>query len=47
MTSLARREGFFEDLFGFRREFDELFNRLLSETPWETERTRLSQRDVP
>lgn len=47
MTNLARREGFFEDLFGFRREFDELFNRLLSETPWETERTMLSQRDVP
>jgi hypothetical protein len=24
----------FEDLFGFRREFDEMFNRILTGKPW-------------
>jgi HSP20 family protein len=34
MTNLARRGSFFGDLFDFRREFDEMFNRLLSEQPF-------------
>ncbi|HTZ73607.1 MAG TPA: Hsp20/alpha crystallin family protein [Candidatus Aquilonibacter sp.] len=31
MSHLARRESFFPELFGFRRDFDDLFNRLLGE----------------
>jgi len=27
-------ESLFEDLFGFRREFDEMFNRILTGRPW-------------
>ena len=37
MTKLARRESVFEDLFDFRREFDQLFNRLTAGWPFSTE----------
>lgn len=37
MTKLAKRESFFEDLFDFRRDFDELFNRLTTGLPFSTE----------
>lgn len=36
MNNLARRGSLFGDLFDFRREFDDMFNRLLSERPWGT-----------
>src|SRR5260370_41087329 len=34
MRKLYSNERLFEDLFGFRREFDEMFNRILSGKPW-------------
>ena len=37
MTNLMWREPFFEDLFDFRRDFDKIFNRLLTEKPWDKE----------
>lgn len=36
MTSLVPRENFFQDLFDFRRDFDQIFNRILLDKPvWE------------
>lgn len=37
MTNLVLRDPFFEDLFDFRREFDKIFNRMLTEKPWDKE----------
>ena len=34
MRNLYTTERLFEDLFGFRREFDEMFNRILSGKTW-------------
>jgi HSP20 family molecular chaperone IbpA len=34
MRNLYTTERFFEDLFGFRREFDEMFHRVLAGKPW-------------
>ncbi len=34
MKSLYPTERLFEDLFGFRREFDGMFNRILNGKPW-------------
>jgi len=34
MNNLLLREPFFEDLFDFRREFDRIFNRMLTVKPW-------------
>lgn len=34
MRNLALREPLFEDLFDFRREFDKIFNRILTVKPW-------------
>jgi HSP20 family protein len=34
MKNLYATEKFFDDLFGFRREFDEKFNRILGSKPW-------------
>jgi len=34
MRNLYRPENWFEDLFGFRREFDDMFNRIASRGPW-------------
>ncbi len=34
MRNLYTNERLFEDLFGFRREFDEMFNRILTGKPW-------------
>src|SRR5205809_6322736 len=34
MRNLYTNERLFEDLFGFRREFDEMINRILSGKPW-------------
>ena len=39
MTNLVRRGSYFGDLFDFRREFDEMFNRLISGQPWEFTRS--------
>jgi len=47
MTNLARRGSFFGDLFDFRREFDDMFNRLLSEQPWGAVRSVASAPEVP
>ena len=37
MTRVTLRDPFFEDLFDFRREFDKIFNRMLTVKPWEKE----------
>jgi HSP20 family protein len=34
MTNLILRDNLFEDLFDARREFDKVFNRMLSVKPW-------------
>lgn len=34
MKNLYATEKFFDELFGFRREFDEKFNRVLTGRPW-------------
>jgi HSP20 family protein len=34
MKNLYNTERLFDDLFGFRREFDEMFNRILTGRPW-------------
>ena len=47
MNNLARRGSFFGDLFDFRRDFDEMFNRLLSEQPWGTARLAAPAPEVP
>jgi HSP20 family protein len=36
MTNLVIRDPFFEDLFDFRREFDKIFNRIVTK-PWDKE----------
>ena len=36
MKTLYTTDRLFEDLFGVRREFDEMFNRILGGRPWET-----------
>ena len=33
MTNLVRRDPFFLDLFDFRRDFDQIFNRMLLDKP--------------
>jgi|SRR6516164_6993244 HSP20 family protein len=35
MTGITLRDPFFEDLFDFRRDFDKIFNRILTGKPWE------------
>jgi HSP20 family protein len=47
MSNLARRGIFFGDLFDFRREFDEMFNRLVSEQPWGPVRSISPVPEVP
>ena len=47
MNNLARRGSFFGDLFDFRREFDEMFNRLLSEQPFSAARSVAPAPEVP
>lgn len=37
MTNVIPRDSFFQDLFDFRRDFDQIFNRLLSGNPWWSE----------
>jgi HSP20 family molecular chaperone IbpA len=37
MRNLYTNEKLFEDLFGFRREFNEMFNRVLTGRPWSVE----------
>lgn len=37
MTNLVPRDAFFQDLFDFRRDFDQIFNRILMGKPWEKE----------
>ena len=34
MTNLYTNDRFFEELFGFRRNLDEMFNRIVSSKPW-------------
>lgn len=34
MTNLILRDNLFEDLFDVRREFDKIFNRMLTAKPW-------------
>lgn len=35
MSNLAPRGGFFQDLFDFRRDFDQMFNRMLTGAPFD------------
>jgi HSP20 family protein len=35
MTGITLHDPIFEDLFDFRREFDKIFNRILTVRPWE------------
>ncbi len=37
MTNLIVRDNLFEDLFDVRREFDKIFNRMLTVKPWANE----------
>jgi len=37
MTNLIVRDNMFEDLFDVRREFDKIFNRMLTSGPWAKE----------
>ena len=37
MTSLFSTERAFEDLFDFRKDFDDIFNRMVSYKPWKQE----------
>ena len=37
MTSMTLRDPLFEDLFDFRRDFDKIFNRILTVKPWSKE----------
>src|SRR5215470_1850376 len=37
MKHLYRPENWFEDLFGFRREFEDIFNRMTARRPWPAE----------
>jgi HSP20 family protein len=39
MTNLVPRDSFFQDLFDFRRDFDQMFNRMLSDWPFGETRT--------
>src|SRR5438094_9046403 len=39
MTKLVPRDSFFQDLFGFRRDFDQIFNRFLSWPSTQEDRT--------
>ena len=39
MTNLILRDNLFEDLFDARREFDKVFNRMLTARPWAKEET--------
>jgi HSP20 family protein len=47
MTKLAKREGLFEELFDFRQNLDELFSRMLSHSPWISERVAQLQTELP
>ena len=46
MVNLVRGGSVFNDLFDFHHEFDETFNRLVSEQPWEVARS-VSAPEVP
>lgn len=37
MTGMTLRDPLFEDLFDFRRDFDKIFNRILTVSPWTKE----------
>lgn len=37
MTKLILRDNLYEDLYDFRREFDKIFNRMLTVNPWAKE----------
>ncbi len=39
MSNIVPRTSLFQDLFDFRRGFDQVFNKMLSGTPWGEERT--------
>ncbi len=49
MTNLMLRDPFFSDLFDFRRDFDEFFNRVFGAMnwPWITERPALNTGSFP
>jgi len=47
MANLTRHEDLFEHLFGFRREFDELFNKLFGANVFGTVRFTPTQTEVP
>lgn len=47
MAKLAKSEGLFEDLFDFRQSIDDLFNRMVSRSPWLGERLTELRSEVP
>jgi HSP20 family protein len=47
MTDLTKQEGLFDDLFDFRKGLDELYNRMLSRSPWLSERVAQLRPEMP
>jgi HSP20 family protein len=47
MTGITLRDPFFEDLFDFRRDFDKIFNQILTGKPWEEVARRTSFNFIP
>jgi HSP20 family protein len=47
MAKLMKREGPFEDLFDFRQSLDDLFNRMVTRSPWLGERMAELRPEVP
>lgn len=44
MANLSRRENLFQDLFDFRRDFDQMFNRFLTGSPGQSDQGRHESR---
>jgi HSP20 family protein len=47
MTNLVPRENLFQDLFDFRRDFDEIFNKILLGKPFMREQVPTAYRFIP
>jgi HSP20 family protein len=43
MKTLYTNDRFFDELFGFRRDFDQMFNRILTNKPWGQELPALTE----
>lgn len=47
MANLVPRNSFFQDLFDFRRDFDQIFNRMLTGSAGEEPQTRMTRSFAP